>query len=77
MFTTLRARGRLVMYHSHRKRRNFFEDWYFRLLDAAELHVYAIIPGAILGSNSPTSHSFVQLLDGLAGYSIYHPGRSP
>ncbi len=77
MFATLRVRWRPVMYHSHRKRRNFFEGWYFQLIDAAELHVHAIIPGAFVGSNFPTSHSFVPVLGGLTGYSIYHPGRSP
>jgi hypothetical protein len=71
MFTSLRAVWRPAMYHGHRRRRNFFEGWYFKVVDAAERHVQAIIPGVFLGQDSLTSHAFVQVLDGLTGQSTY------
>jgi len=70
--SSLRAIWQPAMYHGHRQRRNFFEGWYFKFVDAAEQHVQAVIPGVFLGSDPSTSHSFVQVLDGLTGHSTYH-----
>jgi tocopherol cyclase len=60
------------MYHGHGKSSNFFEGWYYKLVDAAERHVQAVIPGVFLGQDRSTSHAFVQVLDGLSGHSTYH-----
>ncbi len=49
--------------------RPYFEGWYFKLVDARGVQPYAIIPGVFLGANA---HSFIQVLDGLAGTSTYH-----
>src|SRR5512139_230960 len=76
MLNTLRAGLRAVwrpaMYHGHGKRRDFFEGWYFKFVDAAERHVHAVIPGVFLGKDRSTSHAFVQVLDGPSGHSTYH-----
>jgi hypothetical protein len=72
MLSSLRAIWQPARYHGHRQRRNFFEGWYFKFVDAAEQHVQAVIPGVFLGSDPTTSHSFVQVLDGLTGHSTYH-----
>ena len=76
MLNTVRAGLRAIwqpaMYHGHGKRRDFFEGWYFKLVDAAERHVHAVIPGVFLGKDRSTSHAFVQVLDGLSGHSTYH-----
>lgn len=72
MLTNLRAVWRPAMYHGHAKRRNFFEGWYYKFVDAAEQHVQAVIPGVFLGKDAATSHCFVQVLDGVTGHSTYH-----
>ena len=72
MLTNLRAVWRPGMYHGHAKRRNFFEGWYYKFVDAAEQHVQAVIPGVFLGKDTSTSHCFVQILDGATGHSTYH-----
>jgi tocopherol cyclase len=56
------------LYHGHGRKPPFFEGWYYKLVSADEQQRYAIIPGIILGSNG---HSFVQLLNGSTGESIY------
>lgn len=68
----MRAIWRPAMYHGHAKRRNFFEGWYYKFVDASEQHIHAIIPGVFLGKDSSTSHCFVQVLDGATGHSTYH-----
>ena len=72
MLTNLRAVWRPAIYHGHAKRRNFFEGWYYKFVDAAEQHVQAVIPGVFLGKDTATSHCFVQVLDGATGHSTYH-----
>ena len=72
MWADLRAVWRPAMYHGHRQRRNFFEGWYYKFVDATEGHVHAVIPGVFLGKDAATSHCFVQVLDGATGHSTYH-----
>ena len=72
MLADLRAVWRPAMYHGHGQRRNFFEGWYYKFVDATEQHVHAVIPGVFLGKDASTSHCFVQVLDGATGHSTYH-----
>lgn len=51
------------------QRAPFFEGWYFKVVDAAERHFFAIIPG-IFWSGRP--HAFVQVLDGGSSLAYYH-----
>jgi len=63
---------RPALYHGRGKRPPFFEGWYFKLVDAGELHRYAVIPGVFIGREPATSHAFVQTLDGATGRTAYH-----
>ncbi len=58
-------------YHGHHKQPPFFEGWYFKLIDAAEQHRYAVIPGIFLSHDREKHHAFVQVLDGQTGGSAY------
>ena len=51
------------MYHGWGKRKRYFEGWYFKLVDPAETHVLAVIPGISIGAEGQR-HAFIQLLDG-------------
>lgn len=76
MFADLHARWRAVwrpeLYHGHGLTRDFFEGWYFKVVDATEGHTWAVIPGVFLGRLGQDSHAFVQTLNGLTGESHYH-----
>lgn len=58
-------------YHGHTKTKDFFEGWYYKLVDHDESHMYAFIPGIFLGSDQKSSHSFIQVLHGNTGTSHY------
>lgn len=61
-----------ALYHGHGKQRNFFEGWYFKLVDSTQTHRYAIIPGIFLDDGSgDDSHAFVQVLDGTRAEATY------
>lgn len=48
-------------------RRNYFEGWYYKLVDAAEEQVLAVIPGISLGATTGDSHAFIQVFNGTTG----------
>lgn len=60
------------LYHGHGAKPPFFEGWYFKLVDAAETHRYAVIPGVFIGNEPESTHAFVQTLDGVTGRSTFN-----
>lgn len=52
------------LYHGKRKESNFFEGWYFKIVDKNNLYKFAFIPGIALGQNKSQNHSFIQIVDG-------------
>lgn len=52
------------LYHGNNKKKNFFEGWYFKIVDKNNSHKFAFIPGIALGENSKQNHSFIQVVDG-------------
>ena len=45
------------------KKKDYFEGWYFKLVDKNEKTAYSIIPGISLSKDSKKSHTFIMLLD--------------
>lgn len=61
-----------ALYHGHNKTHNFFEGWYFKIVDSTHNHRYAIIPGIFLDDGTgQESHAFVQVLDGTRATATY------
>lgn len=58
-------------FHGWGKQRNYFEGWYFKLVNADETQALAIIPGIAMDTNGG-KHSFIQVLDGKKRTAIYH-----
>lgn len=52
------------LYHGQKIKNNFFEGWYFKLVDPSEQFTYCFIPGIMLSESDGASHSFIQFLDG-------------
>lgn len=58
------------VYHGNNKKSNFFEGWYFKLVDKNRTKALSFIPGIYLGKSLENSHSFIQILEGhKANYS--------
>jgi hypothetical protein len=65
---------RPAVYQGRRNPENYFEGWYFKLVDAAGKEIWSVIPGI---SFSGDSHSFVQVIHANSGkswYIRYEPG---
>jgi tocopherol cyclase len=61
-----------VLYHGHGKRKNFFEGWFYKVVDRYGEHVYSFIPGIFFGKKRSDSHAFIQVMDGKSGETFYH-----
>jgi tocopherol cyclase len=72
IFSYLKTLYRPEYYHGHGKRKNFFEGWFFKLVDFREMNCYSIIPGIFLGKTPDKSHAFIQVMNGITGETQYH-----
>lgn len=51
-------------YHGKKKKSNFFEGWYFKLVQPYTGYTYSFIPGIFISDKEEESHSFIQILKG-------------
>jgi len=51
--------------------RNYFEGWYFKVINSDETLAYAFIPGIAMDQQGK-KHAFIQILDGKKRNSEYH-----
>jgi tocopherol cyclase len=59
------------LFQGNKRYKNYFEGWYFKLVDVSEEYVCAVIPGISLGRSKETSHAFIQCVNGKTGDSRY------
>lgn len=52
------------MYHGKNKNNNYFEGWYFKLVDRDNKNVFSFIPGIYKSRNNGAACSFIQVLRG-------------
>ena len=52
------------LYHG-RLSKNYFEGWYFKLVDSQMNNVFAFIPGIFYSPTGEYDHSFIQVVDGM------------
>lgn len=45
------------------KRRNYFEGWYYKLIDRGMENVLVVIPGVAFGEGKADSHAFIQVME--------------
>ena len=54
------------IFHGWRKKKDFFEGWYFKMVDRSEKKAYAVIPGVSIARDPLKSHAFVMFMDARA-----------
>ncbi len=52
------------LYHG-RLSKNYFEGWYFKLVDSKMKHAFAFIPGVFYSPSGGYDHAFIQVIDGM------------
>jgi tocopherol cyclase len=59
-------------FQGNKRKRDYFEGWYFKLIDKSRKTVLAIIPGISIGENRKDAHAFIQLIDAVRGKTEYY-----
>ncbi len=53
-----------VMFQGSLGKKQYFEGWYYKLVDRGGGNIYAVIPGISLDRRGGSSHAFIQVIDG-------------
>ncbi|MFP4064155.1 MAG: tocopherol cyclase family protein [Bacteroidales bacterium] len=56
-------------FQGNRRKRNFFEGWYIKLVSACDNHIWSFIPG--VSFNHEDDHAFIQVINGKTGETWY------
>jgi len=59
------------IYQGQRKKKQYFEGWYYKIVHPSGDHAFALIPGVSIESETER-HAFIQLMDGTGGKSHYY-----
>ena len=71
VFNRLQAFFNPEQFQGWGKTRNYFEGWYFKLVNEDATYAFAIIPGIAMDPTG-SQHAFIQVLDGIKETSQYH-----
>src|SRR6056297_194610 len=72
LFKTIKNIYKPEVYHGKNiNDTNFFEGWYFKIVDQTQKNIYAIIPGVFINKEGTNNHSFIQILDNKRGNAYY------
>ncbi|WP_371804844.1 tocopherol cyclase family protein [Candidatus Lokiarchaeum ossiferum] len=52
------------MFQGNLKKKQYFEGWYYKIVDESTQTIFAIIPGIALSKQTHDSHAFIQILNG-------------
>jgi hypothetical protein len=55
------------LFQGTKRSTNYFEGWYFKLVDQLEENIFAVIPGIALGTTKEGAYAFIQFLNGKTG----------
>lgn len=71
MLYRLRKIYRPEIFQGGLQKKNYFEGWYFKIIDRNAAKIYAVIPGVSISDIKSNSHAFIQIMDGANATSQY------
>jgi tocopherol cyclase len=60
------------IFQGNKKKKNYFEGWYFKMVSADGSSILSVIPGISLSQNGKEQHAFVQVIDGKTAKTTYY-----
>jgi tocopherol cyclase len=68
----LKKLSNTIIFQGNRKKKNYFEGWYFKMVSNDGTHIMSIIPGISLSKDGKEQHAFVQMIDGVTAQTSYY-----
>lgn len=59
-------------FQGNKKKENYFEGWYFKMVSADDSSIVSVIPGISLSENGESQHAFIQIIDGKTAETFYY-----
>lgn len=60
-----------AIFQGHKKKRNYFEGWYFKMVSNDGESILSIIPGISLSEKGDEKHAFIQIINGKSHQTYY------
>lgn len=60
------------IFQGNKKHQQYFEGWYFKMVDFNGQHIMSVIPGISLSKDGKTQTAFIQIIDGKTAKTNYY-----
>jgi tocopherol cyclase len=64
--------GHPEIFQGNKKKKNYFEGWYFKMVSEDDSSILSIIPGIALSQSGKEQHAFIQIIDGKTAKTTYY-----
>jgi len=61
-----------TIFQGNKKKKNYFEGWYFKMVSNDGLSILSLIPGISLSSDGKEQHAFIQIINGITAQTTYY-----
>ncbi len=68
----LKKSGNTIIFQGNKKKKNYFEGWYFKMVAEDGASVISVIPGISLSEKGEKQHAFIQIINGKTAQTSYH-----
>lgn len=70
-FYNLKKIGNTSIFQGNKKKKRYFEGWYFKMVAQDGAAILSVIPGISLSANGAEQHAFIQIIDGRNATTAY------
>lgn len=71
-FYDLKKLGNTAIFQGNKKKKNYFEGWYFKMVANDGSSVISVIPGISISSDGREKHAFIQIINGITAQTSYY-----
>lgn len=71
-FYNLKKVGNTIIFQGNKKKKNYFEGWYFKMVANDGSSILSIIPGISFSSDGKEQHAFIQIINGITAQTSYY-----
>lgn len=71
-FYQLKKIGNAKIFQGNKKKKNYFEGWYFKMVSKNGSSIISVIPGISLSSDGKEQHAFIQIINGTTAQTSYY-----
>jgi len=71
-FYNFKKAGNTIIFQGNKKKKNYFEGWYFKMVGNDGSSILSVIPGISLSADGKEQHAFIQIINGITAQTDYY-----